>query len=109
MLEFLSAVFYPAFLVCFFFGLIILVGTVFSYWWLVVFDKRMRTCARCGKVGGGQLAESFVVHLENYMDFKRTPPSRITVKTHEDHYECDQCGHTWTRTAKETNRVTVKN
>ena len=108
MFEYIAAIFYPTFLILFFFGVIIFVGTIFSYWWLVVYDKRSRTCPKCGTVGGGQLSDSYIVNSENHMDFKGMRPSRVTINTHEDHYQCEHCGHTWIKTAKETKRVGVK-
>jgi hypothetical protein len=102
------AILYPSLLVCAFFGLILLVGIGFSYLWLRMLDRRMRKCPRCQKVGAGAVTESTVIASKNYMDFQRQPPARVAVKTYEDHYECQYCGHKWTKTAEETTRTTVK-
>lgn len=107
-MDTLIAILYPALLICAFFGVIILVGVGFSYWGLIIFDKQMRRCPDCGKRGGGDVVASEVIASRNYMDFKRQTPVRVTVKTYEEHYECQHCGHKWTRTAQETVRNQVK-
>jgi hypothetical protein len=103
-----GAIFYPTFLVLLLFGLIILVGVVFSYWWLVMFDKKLRTCPNCQTRGAGNVVESELIASQSQMDFKSHRPVRVTVKTFEDHYKCERCGHTWIRTAQETTRTAVK-
>jgi hypothetical protein len=82
----------------------VLVGIGCAYWALIIFDKRMRKCPHCHQTGGGDITESTLIGSKNYMDFKHQPPIRVTVKSYEEHYQCQYCGHTWIRTAEETVR-----
>jgi hypothetical protein len=103
-----GAIFYPTFLVCFLFGIILATGIGFSYLWLVMFDKQARKCPDCHKLGGGDITASELIASKQYMDFKRQPPVQVTEKTYEDHYQCQHCGHTWTKIGQETLHKRVK-
>ncbi len=109
-MDFVTAL-YPTMLICGFFLIIIVVGVGFSYLWLVIMDKRLRACPNCKKPGGGQVIESEIVNSRSYSQwsdghglFRNRRFLRITEKTYEDEYRCDQCGHHWIRTAVETER-----
>ncbi len=104
----IGAFLYPSLLICLLFGVILAVGIGFSYLWLVILHKQMSKCPQCKRKGGGDIVASEVISSQNHMDYKRNPPARVTVKTLEDHYECQHCGHQWTRTAQETTRISVK-
>jgi len=108
MMANLGHIIYPVLLICAFFGIIVLAGVGCAYWALIIFDKRMRKCPHCHKIGGGDVTESAMIGSKNYMDFKHQPPIRVTVKTYEEHYRCQHCGHTWIKTAEETVRNLVK-
>jgi hypothetical protein len=104
----IRAILYPSALICLLFGVIILVGIGFSYLWLAAMHQQLSKCPHCQRRGAGDLTETVVISSENHMDYKRYPPTRVTVKTLEDHYKCQHCGHQWTRTMKETTRNQVK-
>ena len=104
----LGAILYPSLLVCGLFGLMMAVGLGFSYLWLVMIHKQLSRCPECQRRGGGEIVETKVLAVQNHMDFKRYPPARVTVKTLEDHYKCQYCGHVWTQTGQETTRTRVK-
>ncbi len=102
------AIIYPSAIICLLFSVIILVGIGFSYLWLKILDKQARKCPNCQRKGAGNVTESEVIASNHYMDYKRQPARRVAEKTYQDHYECEYCGHTWTKTATETTRTPVK-
>ena len=103
----IGAVFYPLLLVCALLGVMLLVGIGFSYLWLRVLGARFNTCPNCHKQDAGRIVESVVLDSQSRMEFRRHPPSRVTERTLEDRWECQYCGHQWTKTAKEIDRVAV--
>ena len=102
----------PSLLVCGSLGIILLVGIGFSYLWLVWLGKETTKCPECGKRGAGELVESKVIDSKVHVEWQ-TPgtldrdsgqrqPIQVTEETYEDHFECQYCGHRWTKTAQWT-------
>jgi len=107
---------FPSSVVCGLLGIILLVGIGFSYLWLVWLGKEATKCPECGRRGAGELVKSEVIHSRVYTEWKDTrsifarDSSRrqliqVTEKTYEDHFECQSCGHQWTKTAQEKKRT----
>ena len=100
----------PSLMICGLFGVILLVGIGSSYLWLVWSGKEATKCPECGKRGAGELVESKVIHSKAHTEWKTRSslfrqdvrPVRVIEETHEDHYECQYCGHRWTKTAQWT-------
>jgi predicted RNA-binding Zn-ribbon protein involved in translation (DUF1610 family) len=112
----MADILFPTLLVFGFFGLIILVGIVFSYLWLRWLNAEATKCPECGRKGGGELVESKVINSSAFTQWKETRnifgqsahrQVRVTQKTYEDHFECKQCGHQWTQTAQERKQSPV--
>lgn len=104
-------VLFPALVVCGSFGIIFLVGIVFSYLWLVWLDKEATKCPECGKRGAGELVESEMIHSRVSTEWRdthgifgrgasRRQLIQVTEETYEDHFECKYCGHQWTKTTQ---------
>ena len=106
---------FPSLIVCGLFGVLFAVAIGFSYLGLVWLHKEITKCPQCGRRGAGDLVEREVVASEvrtEWRDprglFGRDPSRRqlvqVTEKTCEEHFECQYCGHEWTRTTQETQR-----
>ena len=98
------------------FGIMILVGIVSSYLFLVWLGKEMTKCPECGKRGAGELVESKVINSRVYTEWKQArslfnrgpsqrQPIQMTKETYEDHFKCEYCGHQWTKTGQERKRT----
>lgn len=98
----------PSLLIILVLGFILLVGIGFVHLGLITMVKRFNRCPKCGKNDAGMIIETVVVSKDNYMDYKRYPPSRVIEQTLEDQYQCQFCKHSWARTAKEIKRTKVK-
>jgi hypothetical protein len=111
----MSEAFYPVLLVCGLVGLMLLVGVVASYLWLVALDAQGRKCPNCGKRAAGKHLSSEIMDTTSHTTWTRPRAfglSRprlleVTEKNYEDQYECRYCGHKWTKTGKETSRTFV--
>jgi Zn ribbon nucleic-acid-binding protein len=107
----MADILFPTLLVFGFFGIIILVGIVFSYVWLRWLYAGATQCPECGQRGGGEMTESKVIDSTAYTQWKETRNIfgqstkmrrvQVTQTTYVDHFECENCGHQWTQTAKE--------
>ncbi|MGD1994972.1 MAG: hypothetical protein PVI59_17395 [Anaerolineae bacterium] len=108
-------VLFPSLLICGLFGVILLVGIGFSYLGLVWLHKEMTKCPECSRRGAGELVEREVVASEVNTEWKdrrgifgrdrdRRQLVQVTEETYEEHFECQYCGHCWTRTTQETQR-----
>ena len=113
-MEWLNYLF-PVLLICGLFGIIFLVGIGFSYLWLVWLGKEATRCPECGRRGAGELVESQVINSKVHTEWRNTRSIfrrnstgreliRMTESTYEDHFECQYCGHQWTKTAQERKR-----
>ena len=114
----INEVLFPTLLVCGFLGIMILVGVVFSYIWLVYLDRRFRRCPQCGKSGSGNLVATEVLDSRSRIEWRnagrfmekgvdRRQQLRVTEQVHEDTFECEQCGHRWTQTITEKEQKPV--
>ena len=111
-----AEVLYPSFLVCGMFGVILLVGIGFSYLWLVWLNKQATKCPECAKKGAGELVESNVIdsrirtERRTRIGLFRQDESMVQVKEemYEDQFECQYCGHRWTRTGRWTQTTLEK-
>lgn len=93
---------FPLLLIAIFIGIMFGVTTLTSYFWLRHMDNTVRRCPQCEAKGAGEITETVELDSSSEVDFKRKPPRLIVTKHFEDHYECNQCGHSWTRTFRET-------
>jgi len=97
-------------MICGLFGVMLVVGIGFSYLWLVRLIKETTKCPECGKREAGELVESKVIDSKAHTEWKTrrdlfrqdVRPVRVTEETCEDYYECQYCGHRWTKIAQWT-------
>jgi hypothetical protein len=101
-------IFYPLLLIVIMLVLMAVVGIGTSMVWLRVMDGRLRKCPNCNQKGGGYITESETLDSRSHMDFKGREPMRITIEELNDHYKCEQCGHTWSITFQRTDRERVR-
>ena len=103
---------YPLGVICGLFGIFVLAQVVITYIWLRWFSAKATRCPECGRKGAGALLHSEVVDSKEYVQWKnarsffglgtgKRQRVEISNKTYEDHFECQYCGHQWTRTAQE--------
>ena len=98
-------IFYPTLAMCAPITLIILIGIVVTALWLKVMDKNIRACPECGRKAAGTIEETTTERLNSHVDYKRRTPLRITTEIVTDHYQCEFCGHTWTRSFRRTEQT----
>lgn len=103
-MDFLE-VLYPVLLICAPIVLVILIGIAVSAIWLKLMDKNIRACPECGRKAAGVIVETITERLENHVDHKRRNPARIKIEKVTDHYQCEFCGHTWTRSFRRTEQI----
>jgi hypothetical protein len=95
------------------FAVVLVIGTVFAYFFLVWWSKELTKCPECGKRGAGALVESTEIgsrvytEWRNERDWTSFKPTRrqlyqVTEETRRDRLKCESCGHQWTRTAKQS-------
>jgi len=108
----------PVLLVCGFFGLILLMGVVASYFWLRWIHAQMTTCPACGRKDAGEFVESTTLETKASVEwsndrkrfgqiFGQAQRIRVVEKTIEDRFKCEFCGHEWTTTAREKTRTPI--
>lgn len=95
---------YPALLIVIILGIMFGVTVVASYFWLRYLDSNFRQCPKCETRGSGTIIDTIDLGSHTEIDFSRTPPQKITTHKVEDHYKCENCSHTWTRTLNEITR-----
>jgi ribosomal protein L37AE/L43A len=111
-----SDILVPSSVICGLFGVMLVVGIGFSYLWLVRLNKEATKCPECGKRGAGELVESKVIDSKAHWEWRRhisifrqdVRRVQVTEETYEDHYECQYCGHQWTKTAQWTRTTPEK-
>lgn len=99
---------YLGLLVCGLLSIMFLVALGSSFLWLRHVDARYRQCPECEQKGTGYVVETMLVDTKSHLDFKGRSRTRVTVETHKDHYRCEQCGHMWTATFRQTSRAVMK-
>jgi hypothetical protein len=112
-----GGLFYLILVACGFLVIMLVVSVGFSYWWLVSLDAQGRKCPNCGKKGAGNLLSSDTLSADSYTKWSRPRGfagmggrpqlMEVTEKNYEDHYECQQCGHRWSKAGKETTVVPI--
>jgi hypothetical protein len=98
---------YPALLICGLITVMMVVGIGSAYLWLRVMSRRLSICPNCQRQNAGHIVESIVVDTTSHMDFKARTPARVTTTTVEDRWQCQHCGHEWTKSVRQTERVAV--
>ncbi|MDX1522869.1 MAG: hypothetical protein R3264_14675 [Anaerolineae bacterium] len=104
----LDTILFPGLLVCGFLGIMFLVALGSSFLWLRYVDGRYRRCPECGRKGAGYVVETELVDSRSHIDFKGRSRTRVTVETHNDHYQCEHCQHMWTAKFQKTDRIALK-
>lgn len=103
-MDFLAIV-YLTLLICGFVSVVILIGIAVSALWLRYIDRHLRACPRCRRKAAGYIVETETASSHSHVDSKGREPARVTEEHLIDHYQCEHCGHTWTRSFKQTKRT----
>lgn len=93
---------FPLLLIAAFIAVMLGVVVITSYFWLRYMDNTLRKCPQCEARGAGEIQETVALDSSSAVDFKRKPHRLVVTKHFEDHYACNQCGHTWSHTFRET-------
>jgi len=88
-----------------YFGLVLLIIlAVFGVFWIVagfilfrLVDRKLRRCPNCKRGAAGIIVESETEPHGIYTDRRGKDMVRIKSEKVIDHYQCNRCGHTWTR------------
>lgn len=92
----LEGIFYPALLMCLLLGIMVAAILGSTLYWMRHVDNEYRKCPQCGKKGAGYVVHSEVIESKSYIDHKAWRRKQIKLEKIEDHYECENCQHTWT-------------
>jgi len=85
--------------------LILLIGIALNYFWLKFMLRNIRSCPQCGAKAAGEIQDTEEIVLSNSVDRRGRKPVRIKETKFIDHYKCSQCGHTWTRSFTQKDRI----
>lgn len=103
-MDFLEAIL-PILPMCGLLLLVMLLGIGANYFWLKLMYRRIRACPECKAKGSGEIIDTQEVVLSNMVDYKLRKPVRIKETKITDHYQCEVCKHTWTRSFTEKERI----
>ena len=103
-MDFLEALL-PVLPICGLLLLVLFLGIVVNYFWLKVMYRRIRACPECNAKGAGEIIDTQEVVLSNNVDYKLRKPVRVKEVKITDHYQCEACQYTWTRTFTQKERV----
>ena len=100
-----SDIFYPGLVLC----VVLLLGGLAAFgvtsWLFRMTDGRLRQCPSCKAKGAGYITQTETLETFTNTEYRRRVAHHVTHESLEDHYECEQCGHTWviafTRTTRE--------
>jgi ribosomal protein L37AE/L43A len=98
-------VLFPILPMCALLLLVLFIGVVVNYFWLKVMYRRIRACPECNAKSAGEVIDTQAVVLSNKVDYKLRKPVRVKEIKITDHYQCEVCKHTWTRTFTQKERV----
>lgn len=94
-----------------FYLMLVLCGLVIAFLAAVVFitikvlDRRLRRCPECDRTGTGFIADTETFESNSHIDYRQNNPMRTKEFRRVDHYECEHCGHQWTRTSERVDRT----
>ena len=96
---------YPTLLICGLVTAIILISVVLTVLFL---DRHLRACPECHRRGTGYIVDTETLESNTHIDYRGGQAARVTKEHLVDHYECEHCGHQWTRTIRRTERTPHK-
>jgi ribosomal protein L37AE/L43A len=102
-------VIFPILPMCALLLLVIFIGIGANYFWLKIMYRQIRACPECKTKGSGEIIDTQEVVLSNMVDYKIRKPVRIKETKITDHYQCEVCKHTWTRSFTEKERIKIDN
>jgi transcription elongation factor Elf1 len=105
-MDFLEILF-PILPMCGLLLLVLFIGVAVNYFWLKFMYRRILACPECNAKGAGEVIDTQEVILSNKVDYKLRKPVRIKETKITDHYQCKVCGHSWTRSFTQKERVRI--
>ncbi len=100
-----STVLYLMLVLC---GLLSALLAAVVYFTINSLDRRFRRCPECGQTGTGYIYDTEIIESTAHIDYRVNNPMRTKEVRTVDQYECEQCGHQWTRTMERTERTPYK-
>lgn len=83
---------------------LLIILAIFGVFWVIggyilfrVVDRKLRRCPNCKRAAAGTIIESETEPLGIQVDRRGKEMVRIKSEKVIDHFQCDHCGHTWTR------------
>lgn len=83
---------------------LLIILAIFGVFWVIagyilfrVVDRKLRRCPNCKRGGAGIIVESETEPLGIEIDRRGKEMVRIKSEKVIDHFQCGNCGHTWTR------------
>jgi predicted RNA-binding Zn-ribbon protein involved in translation (DUF1610 family) len=85
--------------------LVLLIGVAFNALWLKLMYRQIRACPSCGAKAAGEIVDTQEIVIANNVDHRGRKPVRIKETKVSDQYQCEVCGHTWTRSFIQKERI----
>jgi len=104
----LAEVIFPLLPICGLSILVLAIGVVISYFLLRSTYQRILTCPKCGAKAAGEIFDTEEIFLANNIDYRGRNPVRNKETKITDHYRCETCQHTWTRTFTRRERIPIR-
>jgi len=101
--------FYPFLALC---GFLLFAGitiTITIVLWFRHIDNSLRACPECGKKGTGHIIETDILNETTTFERRGFRTYRFKDEHLVDTYQCDNCGHEWTRTLKRKTQFPISN
>ena len=71
-------------------------------------DRNLRRCPKCKRAAAGTIVESEINPLPMQIDRNGLTLIRYKREKVTDHYQCNRCDHTWTRSFERKEHAPVK-
>jgi hypothetical protein len=105
-MDFLDIIF-PILPMCLLLILVLLLGVGANYLWLKFMLRRIRACPECGAKAAGELIDTEEIVISNKIERRGRKPIRIKETKVIDQFQCEKCGHTWTRSFVQKERFKI--
>ena len=89
--------------------LVMLVGIALNSLWLRLMYRRIRACPECGTKGAGEIIDTQEIVIANNVDYRGRKPVRLKETKITDHFRCESCAHTWSRSFTRKERIRMDN
>ena len=70
--------------------------------------RRIRACPDCKAKAAGEILETEEIVISNNVEHRGRKPIRIKETKVIDHFQCEVCNHTWTRSFIQKERIKME-